>query len=331
MASHFKWYPAESEIVVPFNARYSFPSQSNKAVKMTPRIPPKNAQTFSPGNVIRLEFPAQGYVNPGKTTLEFDVQMLYTPNDGEFSYVRFQNNIQSIFNRVRLLYGATPIEDIPYYNVIVRQLTEWTGTNQQGVSDQCSISEGIGGTCYGVSGQQGNSSSASSISARVPGVYNARQKYIHGIDLTEQYVATGSNPVTSYAYDQGPNTTLTSGHGLVPNGNSDSTALTAITGSTPVIHQKVERNAPIRSLGRSLIRPTVSVITTSRSLIILNLLVAVSSVAKSLSSTSKWLSVRRLKRVVFPAPLGPTSATHPAFFDGSNNPTKSTGHRESHS
>lgn len=27
MASHFKWYPAESEIIVPFNARYSFPSQ----------------------------------------------------------------------------------------------------------------------------------------------------------------------------------------------------------------------------------------------------------------------------------------------------------------
>jgi len=27
MASHFKWYPAESEVVVPFNARYAFPSQ----------------------------------------------------------------------------------------------------------------------------------------------------------------------------------------------------------------------------------------------------------------------------------------------------------------
>jgi len=27
MASHFKWYPSETETVVPFNARYSFPSQ----------------------------------------------------------------------------------------------------------------------------------------------------------------------------------------------------------------------------------------------------------------------------------------------------------------
>lgn len=34
-------------------------------MKMTPRIPPKNAAVFTPGNVIRLEFPAQGYVNPG--------------------------------------------------------------------------------------------------------------------------------------------------------------------------------------------------------------------------------------------------------------------------
>lgn len=35
---------------------------------MTPRIPPKNGSTFTPGQVIRLEFPAQGYVNPLNTT-----------------------------------------------------------------------------------------------------------------------------------------------------------------------------------------------------------------------------------------------------------------------
>ena len=83
---------------------------------MTPRIPPKNAQEFSPGNVIRLEFPAQGYVNPGKTTLEFDAQILYTFLDStDRTAIRFQNNIQSMFSRVRLLYGSTPLEDIPNY------------------------------------------------------------------------------------------------------------------------------------------------------------------------------------------------------------------------
>lgn len=95
MSNHFKWYPAEAEVVVPWNARYSFPSQANKAIKMTPRIPPKNAQTFTSGNIIRLEFPAQGYINPGKTTLEFDVTLNYTPVDTDLSACRFQNNVDS--------------------------------------------------------------------------------------------------------------------------------------------------------------------------------------------------------------------------------------------
>jgi hypothetical protein len=93
MSTHFKWYGAESEVVVPWNMRYSYPSQANKAVKMTPRIPPKNASQFSPGNVIRLEFPAQGYINPSKTTIEFDMQLLYTPTTAERSAIRFQNNV----------------------------------------------------------------------------------------------------------------------------------------------------------------------------------------------------------------------------------------------
>lgn len=95
MASHFRWYPSESEVIVPFNARYSFPSQSNKAVKMTPRIPPKNGGTFNPGNVIRLEFPAQGYVNPNNTTLSFDVSILYPTISAadKSTTIRFQNNV----------------------------------------------------------------------------------------------------------------------------------------------------------------------------------------------------------------------------------------------
>lgn len=63
MSSHFKWYPSSEEVIVPWNARYSFPSQSNKAEKLTPRIPPKNGSNFAPGQVIRVEFPAQGYVS----------------------------------------------------------------------------------------------------------------------------------------------------------------------------------------------------------------------------------------------------------------------------
>ncbi len=82
---------------------------------MTPRIPPKNGSIFQPGQVMRLEFPAQGYVNPLNTSLEFDVTLVSygTPAN---EIVRFQNNIQSLFSRVRLLYGSTPLEDMINYN-----------------------------------------------------------------------------------------------------------------------------------------------------------------------------------------------------------------------
>jgi hypothetical protein len=176
MSAHFKWYPASEEVVVPWNARYSFPSQSNKAVKVTPRIPPKNGAVFSPGQVIRVEFPAQGYVNPLNTTLEFDVTLYGT--SGTTEYVRFQNNIQSIFSRVRLLYGATPLEDMINYNVIVRNLTEWTATNQHMTLDQTSIAEGIGGVVVACD------------SSGAYGLCNTRQKYVHGISAT---TGTGVN------------------------------------------------------------------------------------------------------------------------------------------
>lgn len=109
-------------------------------------------------------------MNPLNTTLEFDVTLYGNGSTTEFT--RFQNNIQSIFNRVRLLYGATPLEDIINYNVIVRALTEWTATNQHMTMDQTSIAEGIGGCVLATD------------STPVFGVVNTRQKYIHGISTS---------------------------------------------------------------------------------------------------------------------------------------------------
>lgn len=173
MSSHFKWYPASSETIVPWNARYSFPSQANAATKLTPRIPPKNGANFKPGDVIRVEFPAQGYINPLNTTLEFDVTLQgwgdgTTATNAEIT--RIQNNIQSAFQRVRLLYGATPLEDMINYNIIVRSLTEWTSTNQTGTMDQTSIAEGIGGVTVG----RANNGAY--------GLLNVRDSYIQGIN-----------------------------------------------------------------------------------------------------------------------------------------------------
>ena len=180
MSSHFKWYPGSDDVVVPWNARYSFPSQANKTVKLTPRIPPKNGSSFSPGNVIRLEFPAQGYVNPANTTLSFDVT-ISIPTGSTANMVRFQNNIQSIFSRVRLLYGSTPIEDIVNYNVIVRALTEWSSSNPH-QPDQSSVTEGIGGVTFGSSSNTNGGAIGDATAINPQGLINVRQNLIHGYD-----------------------------------------------------------------------------------------------------------------------------------------------------
>lgn len=191
---------------------------------MTPRIPPKNQATFSPGNVIRLELPAQGYVNPGKTTLEFDVQMIYSIADTDFSFMRFQNNIQSIFSRVRLLYGSTPLEDIPSYNVIVRALTEWTGSDALG-SDQTSVSDGIGGVTPGSSGAL--KPAVDGTASAVQTITNVRQKSIQGIDLRGILNDASGIP----------------GYGVVPNGTGSVGALTthaSIGGTNPARRYQVQ-------------------------------------------------------------------------------------------
>jgi hypothetical protein len=135
-----------SKVVVPWNARYTFPTVANKAQKITPRIPPKSGYIFRPGNVVRFEFPAQGYINMSNTTFAVDVTLQgYTgmlnertvANTGA-QVVRFQNNIQSTIQRVRVLYGANPIEDIIDYNVITRALTEWTCTEGHLDPTRCS-------------------------------------------------------------------------------------------------------------------------------------------------------------------------------------------------
>jgi hypothetical protein len=202
MSTHFKWYPGNEETIIPWNARYSFPTESNKAEKMTPRIPPKSGGDFAPGQVIRLEFPAQGYVNPLNTTLEFDVTL--TPgvlSGGAKQQTRFQNNIQCLFSRVRLLYGSTPLEDIPAYNHIVRSLTEWSATNKHLQMDQTAISEGIGGIVVDCDTQPGALTKF--------GLVNVRQKYIQG--YTDCSAADGGTPA---------NFTGGAGWGYTGNGNT---------------------------------------------------------------------------------------------------------------
>jgi hypothetical protein len=129
MASTFAFHPTVNE-VVPFSAQYSFPSQATRQSKRTVKLTPKNnAAIYSSGSTIRFEFPASGYLNPNTTYLAFNCRL--NPTAGTFTKgatlsggVEFQNNIQSIFRRMRVLYGSLVLEDIQDYNILQRLFTE---------------------------------------------------------------------------------------------------------------------------------------------------------------------------------------------------------------
>lgn len=190
-----RWYPDTEEVTIPWNATYAFPSQGTKAIKSTPRISPKNGSTFTQNQTFRLEFPAQGYVNGLNTTISFDVSLAswvtaptksgqtYEPAE---TFCRFQDNIQSCFQRARLVYGSTPMEDIQSYNHVVRSVTQWTTSNSS-VMDQTSIADGIGG--YVISGS--NMHAAGTDQCPFLETYDplqpssVRQEYIQGIYGTD--------------------------------------------------------------------------------------------------------------------------------------------------
>lgn len=128
MSSPFGFVSGTQE-TVPFNARYTYPSQATKALQTIIKLPPKNGGSFaSPptgANVIRFEFPASGYLHPQKTTFEFDFYFDSASAGATANTAAWlQNNIKSIFRRGRILYGATPLEDIQNMNGLVRALTE---------------------------------------------------------------------------------------------------------------------------------------------------------------------------------------------------------------
>ena len=108
-------------------------------------------------------------MNPHNTTITFDLT-LYNYVGGTGS-VRLQNGANSVFNRVRLLYGSSVIEDIRGYNDITRMLIEHVGTNGQNSCDESTIAEGQGGIITELDGAGG-----------YYGLCNVRQKMIQGLD-----------------------------------------------------------------------------------------------------------------------------------------------------
>jgi len=128
-ASTFLFHPLMNE-VVPYNAVYDFPSQATRSTKRTIKITPKNsASSYVSGSTIRFEFPASGYLNPTTTYLGFNaraqiVSGAFTAGDTNRGGFAFQQNIASIFRRVRVLYGSLVLEDIQDFNILQRMFTE---------------------------------------------------------------------------------------------------------------------------------------------------------------------------------------------------------------
>lgn len=74
MSSTFKFHSTINE-VVPWQAQYAFPTQSTKIAKQTVKLVPKNGNTFGRNQVVRIEFPAENYLNVLNSVLQFDVTL----------------------------------------------------------------------------------------------------------------------------------------------------------------------------------------------------------------------------------------------------------------
>jgi hypothetical protein len=235
MATHFRFHPSEAKDHVPINATYSYPSQAALSKKRVFKIPPLNGNEFRPGQIIKLQFPSEGYLDTPNTSLAFDVDMIYNNTDGDFSYVRFQNNIQSIFKRVRLMYGSTPIEDIPEYNVIVRALSEWTSNSK--TFDQTSINLGYGGVTH--VGTITNPESGEKKGGAVSRSCHVRQNYIQGKDFTCQDPVITTGTVTDYGNNYGA--------GTVPNAAIGSQQeVDLLSGMNNKLHPNYAKGSPHR-------------------------------------------------------------------------------------
>lgn len=114
---------------------------------------PKYGGDFAPGDIIRLEIPAQAYLDPNEFYIHFRTGIIagapnaglnhgiatyteenkipYLPENAPVDLtVQFQPGIQCIFNRVRLLAGSVVLEDIQDYNVLYRMMLEATTSKQ---------------------------------------------------------------------------------------------------------------------------------------------------------------------------------------------------------
>lgn len=141
MASTFKFH-SQTQETVPWSAQYAFPTQSVKVKKQTVKLVPKNGSTFSAGNkIIRIEFPADNYLNVLNSVLQFDLKLSGTKTDIVGIGLQ-QGGAQNLIKRLRIMYGSLVIEDIQDYKTLVRIFTE-AGVSEDYMSSTGTLLDGM--------------------------------------------------------------------------------------------------------------------------------------------------------------------------------------------
>lgn len=150
MASTFKYHSQVSE-TVPWSAQYAFPSQAVKIRKQTVKLVPKNGSTFTPdgqngSKIMRLEFPADNYLNPLNSVLQFDLTMT-APSSSNSGFANQwlslpRGGAQNVISRLRILYGSLVIEDINDYKTLTRIFSE-CGVGREYKHTSGSVMEGM--------------------------------------------------------------------------------------------------------------------------------------------------------------------------------------------
>jgi hypothetical protein len=129
MAEHFLFHHGASE-VVPFTAKYAYPSQATRSQKTLTKIQPKGLQTYQQGNIMRIEFPASGYLSAQNSTLQFDVATHVTnvksSANTKYLWAAVPGTAHAFIKRLRVLYGSVVLEDIRDYNTLTALITNHT-------------------------------------------------------------------------------------------------------------------------------------------------------------------------------------------------------------
>lgn len=120
MSSTFKFHSTVGE-AVPWNATYAFPTQATKIHKSIVKIPPKQNTSYRAGGNIKIDFPADGYLNMQNSVLSFDVQWAKSTAT---RLALQRGGAHNFIKRLVIRYGGLVIEDIREYKTLVRLFTE---------------------------------------------------------------------------------------------------------------------------------------------------------------------------------------------------------------